>query len=190
MLSVFLQVAITLSSVCKNAHTYTHEYIWTCVYTQEYTLLRPYAYRHTHKSGVAAPSAAQTHTGDCTCATVKHDTESWGGFGAGLEKVMQWPKNQVPHLVHVFFSLKIWDASQICMSSWCKNQDNLCTVLILVLGLSTLALVFKQTLLEGEVDATLVALLKFSAGFLLTVSTWQWSWREEWMPLGLVILEP
>lgn len=59
------------------------------------------------------------------------------------------------------------------MSSWCKNQDNLCTVLILVLGLSTLALVFKQTLLEGEVDATLVALLKFSAGFLLTVSTWQ-----------------
>lgn len=74
----------------------------------------------------------------------------------------------------MFFSLKIWDASRICMSSWCKNQDNLCTVLILVLGLSTLALlVFKQMLLEGEADATLVALLKFPAGFLLTVSTWQ-----------------
>lgn len=53
------------------------------------------------------------------------------------------------------------DASRICMSSWCKNQDNLRTVLILVLGLSTPALGFKQMSLEGKVDATLVVLLNF-----------------------------
>lgn len=59
------------------------------------------------------------------------------GFGGGLEKVMQLPK-RVPNLVNVSFFLKMWEVSCICMPSWCKNQDNLCTVLILASGLSKL----------------------------------------------------
>lgn len=154
-------MATTLSSVYKNAHTYlyTHEYTCTCVYTQQYTFLWLYAYRHIHISpALAAPSAAQTQV-ILSVLRWKHNMKSWGVFGGGLEKVPQWPKNRVPHF-HVFLFENI-DASRICMSSWCKNQDNLRTVLILVLGLSTPALGFKQMSLEGKVDATLVVLLNF-----------------------------